>query len=241
MATIPFLPLRLPTPTANLALDEALVLEAEDGQGGEVLRVWEWPAPLVVLGAGGRLAEDVDEAACRADAVPILRRASGGGTVLLGRGCLLYSLILSYQRAPELHDITSSYAYILDQVRQALAGLLPDLEHAGTSDLSSRGRKFSGNAQQRKRNHLLHHGTLLYDFDLAQVSRYLRLPARQPEYRGQREHAEFLVNLPASAAELTQRLRRMWQAETERTAWPATRVQQLVAEKYSQSAWVRRR
>src|SRR5262245_6905461 len=179
-----FLSVRLPTPAANLALDEALLLEAEDGPGGEVLRVWEWAAPTVVLGAGCRLAEDVDEAACRADDVPILRRASGGGTVLLGRGCLLYSLVLSYQRSPELHDLTSSYGYILDRIREALADLLPDLEHAGTSDLSWRGRKFSGNAQQRKRTHLLHHGTLLYDFDLGQVGRYLRMPARQPEYRG---------------------------------------------------------
>jgi lipoate---protein ligase len=238
---IPFLPLRLPTPAANLALDEALLLEAEDGRAGEVLRVWEWPAPTVVLGAGCRLAEDVDEAACQADGVPILRRASGGGTVLLGRGCLLYSLILSYQRSPELLDLTSSYAYILDQIREALSGLLPDLEHAGTSDLSWRGRKFSGNAQQRKRTHLLHHGTLLYDFDLGQVSRYLRLPARQPEYRGGREHAEFLVNLPAGAAEIERRLRRTWQAETEQTAWPETRMRQLVAEKYVQTAWVHRR
>jgi lipoate---protein ligase len=238
---IPFLALRLPTLAANLALDEALLLEAEDGRGGELLRVWEWPAPAVVLGAACCLALDVEEDACRADAVPILRRASGGGTVLLGRGCLLFSVILSYQRSPELRDITASYAYILDRIRAALSGLLPDLEHEGTSDLSSGGRKFSGNAQQRKRNHVLHHGTLLYDFDLAQVRRYLRMPARQPEYRGQREHAEFLVNLPADAAELTQRLRRMWQAETERIEWPAPRVEQLVAEKYSQSAWIRRR
>jgi lipoate-protein ligase A len=238
---IPFLALRLPTLAANLALDEALLLEAEDSQEGEVLRVWEWPWSAVVLGAGCRLGEDVDEAACRADAVPILRRASGGGTVLLGTGCLLYSLILSYRRAPELRDITSSYAYILDRVREALSGLLPDLEHAGTSDLVSLGRKFSGNAQQRKSNHLLHHGTLLYGFDLDQMSRYLRLPARQPHYRGGRPHVEFLVNLPAGAGELTRRLRRMWLAETEQTTWPAHRVQQLLAEKYSLGTWTRRR
>jgi lipoate-protein ligase A len=238
---ISFLALCLPSLTANLALDEALLLEAEDGHGGEVLRIWEWPTPAVVLGAGCRLAEDVDQEACRADAVPILRRASGGGTILLGRGCLLFSLILSYQLSPELLDITSSYEYVLERIRGALAGLLPDLEHAGTSDLSSQGRKFSGNAQQRKRSHLLHHGTLLYDFDLGRVSRYLRLPARQPDYRGQRGHADFLLNLPASAAELEKRLRRAWQAETELTASPALRVQQLVEEKYAQATWVRRR
>src|SRR5271165_3148381 len=92
------LDLTLPTPAENLALDEALLLRAEDGAGGEVLRLWEWPRPAVVLGAGCRLAEDVDEAACVADGVPILRRSSGGGTVLLGQGCLLFTLVLRHDR-----------------------------------------------------------------------------------------------------------------------------------------------
>src|SRR5215470_19204848 len=99
-----YLDLTLATPAENLALDEALLLEAEAGRGGEVLRFWEWPLPAVVLGAGGRLAEDVDEAACRADVVPILRRSSGGGTVLLGNGCLLFSLVLAYDRSPLLRQ-----------------------------------------------------------------------------------------------------------------------------------------
>jgi lipoate-protein ligase A len=129
----------------------------------------------------------------------------------------------------------------LERIRKALADLLPDLEHAGTSDLTSRGHKFSGNAQQRKQSHLLHHGTLLYDFDVGKVSRYLRMPARQPDYRRQRPHADFLVNLNASPVEIENRLRRAWQVETESFAWPATRVQRLVEEKYAQTAWVRRR
>src|SRR5262249_21065633 len=151
--------------------------------GGEVLRLWEWPTPAVILGAGGRLAEDADEAACRADGVPILRRSSGGGTVLLTSGCLCFSLVLRFDRHPALAEIPTSYVYILDRTLEALAGLLPGAERAGTSDLAAGGRKFSGNAQQRKRMHLLHHGTLLYGFDLSLVGRYLRLPARQPDYR----------------------------------------------------------
>ena len=48
-----YLDLTLPDAAANLALDEALLLQAEETQCGEVLRVWEWPLPAVVLGAGG--------------------------------------------------------------------------------------------------------------------------------------------------------------------------------------------
>src|SRR5262245_1678404 len=103
-----FLDLTLPTAAENLALDEALLLEAEAGRGGEVLRLWEWPRPAVVLGAGCRLAEEVHEANCLADGVPILRRASGGGTVLLGEGCLLFSLVLAYDRSPALSAVALS-------------------------------------------------------------------------------------------------------------------------------------
>jgi lipoate-protein ligase A len=231
----------LPTAAENLALDEALLLAAESGEGGELLRLWEWPQPAVVLGAGCRLAEDVSEPACRADGVPMLRRASGGGTVLLGAGCLCFSLVLSYARDPALTEIASSYAYIFDRILQALAGVLPGMERAGTSDLAAGGRKFSGNAQQRKRAHLLHHGTLLYGFDAGPVSRYLRLPARRPEYRGDRAHGEFLMNLPAGAEELKRRLREAWGADKELGEWPELKVQELLAEKYTKAEWTRRR
>jgi lipoate-protein ligase A len=236
-----FLDLTLPSAADNLALDEALLLEAEAGRGGEVLRLWEWPHHAVVLGAGCVLAADVDEPACQLDRVPILRRASGGGTVLLGPGCLCYSLVLSYERGPALREITPSYEYILNRVGEALAGLLPDIERAGTSDLADAGLKFSGNAQHRKRAHLLHHGTLLYDFDLAMIGHYLRMPARQPEYRDGREHAEFVRNLPAEADELKRRLRAGWRADEEMTEWPREAVWQLAEEKYRRAAWLRRR
>jgi len=234
------LDLTLPSVEKNLALDEAILLEAEE-RGGEWLRLWEWPAPAVVLGAAGRLAEDVDENACKTDNVPILRRASGGGTVLLGRGCLLFSLVLNYQRAAELTEIVPSYRFILGRVRDALCTLRPDLEVAGTSDLAVSGRKVSGNAQQRKRNYLLHHGTLLYDFEPQRVGRYLCLPKRQPAYRAGREHGEFLTNLGVSAVELKNRLLDCWQAQQVTQAWPAATVERLVADKYSRVEWTRRR
>jgi lipoate-protein ligase A len=235
-----FLSLTLPTPAANLALDEALLLRAEAGEAGEVLRCWEQPSLAVVLGAGCRLADDVDEAACRADAVPILRRSSGGGAVLLGAGCLLYTLVLDGERAPELAGIRSSYAYILAKVAAALPEV-NGVEPAGISDLAEAGRKFSGNAQQRKRRFLLHHGTLLYAFDLSRVGRYLRPPARQPEYRASRDHAAFLRNLETPADEIERRLRAAWDAEMIESEWPVERVRQLVAEKYTTEEWLRRR
>src|SRR4051812_9848251 len=143
------LDLTLPTAVENLALDEALLLEAEAERGGEILRLWEWPHPAVVLGSGCVLHDDVDEEACVADGVPILRRSSGGGTVLLGSGCLLYSLVLCFESDPAYRDINASYRSILGRMARALAPVAP-MVLTGTSDLAVESRKVSGNAQQRK-------------------------------------------------------------------------------------------
>jgi len=234
-----YLDLTLTDAAANLALDEALLLEAEAGRGDELLRVWEWPAPVVVLGSGCKIATDVNESACRAAGVPIVRRSSGGGTVLWGRGCLLFSLVLSYERAVELLDIHESYRYILDRVVACLA--LEGVHREGISDMVLGDRKFSGNAQQRKRSHLLHHGTLLYEFDLTQVCQFLPSPLRQPEYRENRPHEMFLCNLSLTPEELKRRLRNQWEAFDDARTWPQDTMARLMSEKYGREEWHRRR
>lgn len=229
------LDLTLPTLAENVALDEALLLRAEADQGGEVLRLWELPGPGVVLGISGQVNQEVRLEHCQD--VPLVRRSSGGGTVLLGPGCLCFSLILNYETAEELKQIGCSYCYILGKLAAALG---PDVEPAGTSDLARAGRKVSGSAQQRKRRFLLHHGTLLYDFDLASMARYLKQPARQPDYRHDRPHDQFVANLPLDSASLRRRLREAWHAEMS-DDWPRDLVRQLLTEKYSQREWNFRR
>ena len=234
-----YLALTLPTLAENLALDEALLLGAESDGGPQILRLWEWPAAAVILGAGSPLAADVDAAACRADGVPILRRSSGGGTVLLGPGCLLYTLVLAYDTAPELTQIGSSYCYILKRLCASLN--VPALAPAGTSDLALGNHKVSGNAQQRKRRHLLHHGSLLYAFNVAALHHYLRMPGRQPSYRRERQHADFLTNLPLGREVLVAQLRQAFGADRAATDWPTDKVRELVQTKYGQAEWTHRR
>jgi lipoate-protein ligase A len=235
------LDLTLPTPAENLALDEALLLAAEDGAGGEVLRLWESPAYAVVVGSGGSVRLDVNEPACREDGVPVLRRASGGGTVVIGPGCLCFAVVLTYDRAPRLREIAPSARYILQSVADALRPVVPGVTVEAISDLAAGGMKFSGNAQQRKRRHFLHHGTLLCGFDLDRVSRYLLPPERQPDYRQHRPHAEFVTNLPADVATVRRLLLDEWKPTGEYAPAPLERVRELVAEKYGDDAWVRRR
>jgi lipoate-protein ligase A len=230
----------LPSLAANLALDEALLLAAEDG-AAEVLRLWAWASPAVILGAGGRWAEEADAEACARDQVPILRRSSGGGAVLLGSGCLCYTLVLRYDRHPALSDLYASYRHILGSLADALRPFASGIEPAGISDLAAAGRKIGGSAQQRKRHCLLHHGTLLHAFDVGMLSRYLRHPPREPDYRTGRSHSDFVTNLSASADDIGVRLRRAWGATESLTAIPEMTLRELLAEKYDRDDWHRRR
>lgn len=235
-----YLDLTLPTAEENLALDEALLLDAEENGGSEVLRFWELPNYAVVMGSSCCLQAEVREAACQADGVPVLRRCSGGGSVLLGPGCLVFSLVMSFERAA-LRDVTRSYAYILERIRMQLARQAPMLAKAGSSDLCLGDLKISGNSQRRLRSYLLHHGTILYDFDLARISRYLHLPSRQPAYRHGRDHAEFVTNLSLSPDWIKEKLRDAWSVDSARAHWPRDKVEQLVVEKYRSPEWTRRR
>ncbi|MBN9122175.1 MAG: lipoate--protein ligase family protein [Planctomycetes bacterium] len=234
------LDLTLPSPAENLALDEALLVAAEEDTGGEVLRLWEVPTYAVVVGSGGSVSIDVNTAACAADGVPVLRRASGGGTVVLGPRCLCFSLVMSYQAVPRLNEIPASNRYILGRVVRALAPAVAAVVE-GTSDLAVGGVKFSGNSQQRKRRFFLHHGTLLCGFDLARVSKYLHRPERQPDYRRDRPHAEFVTNLPLTVEEAKRLLVAEWKPEGEYAPAPLEKVRELVAEKYTRDEWNRRR
>ncbi len=225
-----FLDLSLPTPLENLALDEALLADAESDGGPEVLRVWESDVPFVVMGLGGKINDDVFIETCGRDNIPILRRSSGGGTVLQGPGCLNYAVVLRVDRDSALQDIVKTNAYVLQRILDALRPFEPDVSFRGTSDLTLGGLKISGNAQRRKKEWLLFHGTLLHGFDSALVERYLRLPPRQPDYRQNRPHTDFLRNLSASPVALKDALRNVWGAKTEHLAWSRERVALTVEE-----------
>src|ERR1700759_1895181 len=103
-----FLDLTFPTPAEKLAGDEALLDWFENHGGDGLLRFWEPGNYFVVVGYGNQVATEVDVPACEAEGVPILRRCSGGGTVLQGSGCLNYSLVLRIEENGPLVSIPSA-------------------------------------------------------------------------------------------------------------------------------------
>jgi len=232
------LDLTLPTPEENLALDESLLDGAEvSHEPVEVLRFWESPQSVVVLGRSSKAAGEARLDACRADGVPVLRRCSGGAAIVAGPGCLMYGVVLSYDVHPELRALDLAHRYVLSRLREALLPLVPGIQLRGTSDLAVSDLKFSGNSLRCKRSHLLYHGTLLYDFDLTLLGKYLGDAPRQPAYRKGRTHRQFVANLPLTAAAMKEAIRSVFGASESLLAWPQELTGQLVRERYSLESW----
>ena len=97
----------------------------------------------------------------------------------------------------------------------------------GFTDLTIDSRKVSGNAQYRRRNVVLFHGTFLIGLDLALVEELMDLPSVAPDYRNRRSHTEFLMNLDMSGTSLKDGLRAAWSAWS---AWSQYDTERLEVE-----------
>jgi len=205
------------TAAEHLEAEWRLFQAFETGTLGHLCRTWETPRPVVVVGRNTSVADHVIQDACLRDAVPVLRRFSGGGAVVLGPGCLNYALGVSFVSYPELEEVAVSFSTILRRITAALN--VDNLSVAGGTDLTLNGRKVSGNAQRRGRHALIHHGTLLYAFDSRLAARYLRDPRRQPAYRAGRQHTDFIGNLPLSRELIEDRLGAAWSTHQEESCF----------------------
>ncbi len=237
-----FLDKTFPSPAENLACDEALLLMCEQGYDGEIFRIWEPHTHFVVLGYGNSARSEIDFDGCHRHGVTIFRRYSGGGAVVQGPGCVNYSLILRTSPTGPLSTITGTTRRVMTVNAAALRPLITGtVSVKGTSDLTTDGVKFSGNAQRRMHRSVLFHGTFLLDFDIPLVDAVLRIPNRQPAYRKNRPHREFLCNIPVSRAALRDALQTAWAATEKLPRLPDEAIRRLAQDRYSSDAWTYRR
>jgi len=223
----------------NVACDEVLLDHVERTGGPGILRFWEIGSPGVVVGRASRVAQEVDLQACDRDRIPVVRRVSGGCSVMCGPGCLMYALILPRATHTDAGLPAAIHAGVLDRMVEALTTSDIPVQRCGTSDLAWGARKISGNSLRLLRRSVLYHGTVLYHFDLTLLPNYLKMPPREPSYRGGRTHEAFLINLPYQPQQLKDRIRQAWNCQ-EHVQIPCERdVAELIARRYSQDTWNR--
>jgi lipoate-protein ligase A len=195
----------------NMALDEAVMDAVAAGQSPPTLRFYQWKPPCLSLGKR-QLLDGVDFAACRAEGVDVVRRATGGWAIL-------HTDELTYSIAVRPDDPRAAGA-ILDAYRTLSQGLLAGLRLLGVAavmnpvtpgsihnasaacfevpsayEITVGERKLIGSAQVRPGGRVLQHGSLPLRGDIARVARYLAFP-------GEHERAALAEHLRARATTL---------------------------------------
>lgn len=154
-------------------------------------------AIAVVLGISGKPEEMVH--LDRAAGVPLIKRFTGGGTVIVDTNTLFVSFISA---ADTLAHVSPYPEPILQWTSEVYDEALRQCGETGfatkANDYCIEDLKFGGNAQSISGQRWLHHTSLLWDYEPERMA-LLQMPARRPAYRADRPHSDFVRGLAASA------------------------------------------
>ncbi len=126
--------------------------------------------PCIVIGKHQNTYNEINFAYTNNHNIPIFRRLSGGGTVYHDEGNINFCFITSGEEKSKLVDFTHYTQQILD----ALKDQNINAEMGGRHDLLINNKKISGNASHVFKNRVMHHGTLLFNSNLANLSETLK-------------------------------------------------------------------
>ncbi|HSW86425.1 MAG TPA: lipoate--protein ligase family protein, partial [Rhabdochlamydiaceae bacterium] len=188
----------------QLQLEEALVRSDE--------RNWciinEGSPRSIVMGISGKPEELIDQKKLNEDPVPVIKRFSGGGTVIVDSNTLFISFI--FQK--ELHRFPAYPEPILKWSAELYqSSFMLDSFHLRENDYVIGEKKCGGNAQYIRKDRWLHHTSFLWDFHQENMH-YLLHPKKTPKYRSGRSHEEFLCRLSDHFSDKEELLNRLKEA-----------------------------
>jgi lipoate-protein ligase A len=222
----------------NMALDEVLLMNSVDG-GTPILRIYGWHPPCVSIGYFQSMEEEVDSERCRDNGIDVVRRITGGGAVL-HESELTYSFITGTYPA----NIMESYTLICEPVVMCLNNIGHSAKYAPLNDITVDNKKVSGNAQTRKNNVLLQHGTILLDVNVDKMFSILKVPSEKIRDKMINDAKERVMGVNRSFEEVAYNLKQSFAEKFESQLIPDNLSRkeledtaQLAIEKYSSSGW----
>jgi lipoate-protein ligase A len=163
------------TASANMAIDRAILVANSEGKVPPTVRFYGWMPPAISIGYFQSLTDEIDLDVCKKLGVNYVRRITGGGAVFHDKE-LTYSIVIPESHPEIPKNIMKSYGRICGAVMKGLQHLGIESEYVPINDIITGGRKISGNAQTRKLETVLQHGTILMDVDVDKMFSLLKVP-----------------------------------------------------------------
>lgn len=170
----------------QLQLEEALL--RADNRNWCILN--QGSPPSIVMGISGQPEQLIDNEKQQESPLPLIRRFSGGGTVVVDQHTWFVTFICNTSST----QVNCCPQKVLHWTGNMYRSVFPKGFHLKENDYAIGDRKFGGNAQYFRKERWLHHSSLLWDYSPTLMN-YLLLPKKRPVYREQRSHADFLCRL----------------------------------------------
>ncbi|GAP44725.1 lipoate-protein ligase [Lentimicrobium saccharophilum] len=152
-------------PYFNLAAEEYVLKNFER----DSFMLWR-NEPAIIVGKHQNTLAEINQDYVKENMIKVVRRLSGGGAVFHDLGNLNFTFIAS----GENHQLVD-FRKFTQPILEVLQKLKIEARFEGRNDLTIDGRKFSGNAEHVHKNRVLHHGTLLFSSQMADLSSALKV------------------------------------------------------------------
>jgi lipoate-protein ligase A len=179
-------------PYKNLALEERLLWEVKKDEC--ILYLWQ-NRHTIVIGVNQNPWKECHVKELEMDGGFLARRMSGGGAVFHDLGNLNFTFLAHEDN----YDVDKQLDVIVCGVKKF--GI--HAEKSGRNDILVNGKKFSGNAFSHSQGRCFHHGTILVDVDMSNLSRYLNVSQPKLQSKGVASVRSRVVNLKELAPEMT--------------------------------------
>lgn len=163
--------------------------------------IWIPDKSYIVLGASNKAEDALFLENVKLDNISVLKRPSGGQTVMLTPNNLIIAVVFSDPNSVKPKDVFNQMNMLIIAALEETG--ITNLRLSGISDIAIQEKKILGSAIYRSKDTLLYHAVLNLGEPASTFEKYLRHPSKEPDYRKGRKHTDFVTSLLESGCSLS--------------------------------------